>query len=236
MTSKNSTRDHGGYDRGRIWILDAARGGAVAAMVVFHALFDIKFFLGYNFFADYPNIWKFGAWIITATFMLCVGASMEVSGGGKRGFLRRQMRIGLGAVAVSLGTYLVLPDWWVRFGVLHCIFFGSFVCWLLVGRSGVAVVLGALVLIGGYFFPGGALPPRPSGPSLDYVPLIPWLGVALVGMGAGNFLRKMAGVDGRSRRGGWGGGFLWLGRHSLAIYLLHQPIIVGILFLAARWL
>jgi len=65
-------------------------------------------------------------------------------------------------------------------------------------------------------------------PTEDYVPLFPWLGVVLIGVAIGTALpriqRSLAAADRRSPR--W---LAWLGRHSLIIYLVHQPILVGAL-------
>jgi uncharacterized membrane protein len=67
----------------------------------------------------------------------------------------------------------------------------------------------------------------------DYVPLFPWAGVVLIGIAAGHamvrsnfaFLRPLAGAP------RW---FLIFGRHSLVVYMVHQPLLLGLLWLALR--
>jgi uncharacterized membrane protein len=66
----------------------------------------------------------------------------------------------------------------------------------------------------------------------DYVPLFPWLGVVLIGVAVGHLLLErgrawLAAAD--SQAPGW---LAWLGRHSLVIYLVHQPVIMGLLRVA----
>ena len=72
-------------------------------------------------------------------------------------------------------------------------------------------------------------------PTEDYVPLLPWFGVVLLGLFAGpriiGFARRTAGV---LNRHGLVRGLALAGRHSLIIYLLHQPLLIGTLFLYVK--
>jgi uncharacterized membrane protein len=63
----------------------------------------------------------------------------------------------------------------------------------------------------------------------DYVPLLPWFGVVLVGIAVGWWV-----VERRLRASQWvsrasAQWLIWLGRHSLLVYMVHQPIMIGIL-------
>ena len=72
--------------------------------------------------------------------------------------------------------------------------------------------------------------PRPA--TEDYVPLLPWFGVVLVGIGIGNWLtqRRLTAMQRMSRDSPrW---LIWLGRHSLLVYMVHQPIMIAALWLA----
>jgi len=69
--------------------------------------------------------------------------------------------------------------------------------------------------------------------ALDYEPLFPWFGVVLVGIAVGFWIYPKG-----ERRFSFFGeeskflkGFSWVGRHSLEIYLVHQPVILGVLWL-----
>jgi uncharacterized membrane protein len=67
----------------------------------------------------------------------------------------------------------------------------------------------------------------------DYVPLFPWIGVMLIGIAAGHALVRndFRAVAPFARLPGV---FAWLGRHSLAVYMLHQPLLIGLLYLVVR--
>lgn len=219
------TTDTGGDERrgGRIAALDATRGMAVAAMVGYHALFDLKFYFGKDFLSGAPWAWTFSACMITATFLLCSGVAARVGRAGTSRFLRRQARLGAAAATVSLSTWLMAPDWWIRFGVLHCLFVTGFACQVLRRAPRVAGILGVVVGAGWWAGLIPDLPARTGLPTFDFVPVVPWAAVALLGVaGGGIFLwPRLTGAGRQFPR------LEWLGRHSLAIYLLHQPVIMG---------
>jgi uncharacterized membrane protein len=71
-------------------------------------------------------------------------------------------------------------------------------------------------------------------PSLDFLPLFPWLAPCLLGVSLATSV-ELRGRSGRSRlRTSWAGPFGWPGRHSLAIYLVHQPILMAAFWLALQ--
>ncbi len=75
--------------------------------------------------------------------------------------------------------------------------------------------------------------PQPY-PAVDFFPLIPWFGVVLLGVFLGNLLY----ADNKRQfpLPAWGDFFPFnalefMGRHSLVIYMIHQPIILLVLYL-----
>jgi uncharacterized membrane protein len=63
-------------------------------------------------------------------------------------------------------------------------------------------------------------------PTEDYVPLLPWFGVVLLGMTLGKYLHNKGSIY-RPIQSIWGRRLAGMGRHSLLIYMLHQPILLG---------
>lgn len=148
------------------------------------------------------------------------------------------------ALGITLVTYIVIGGRFIVFGILHLISISILLAYPLLRLGRMNTLLGlAAILLGLYiqeldvdFFwlIWLGLAPR-SFASLDYVPLLPWFGVVLMGMAGGALLYKDL-----VRRfplpdiSAWPPvrGLLFLGRNSLAIYILHQPLLLGLIYLA----
>lgn len=234
---------------GRIALIDAVRGVAILAMVAYHIGWN-AYYLGLiaTDITQDPVWVTFQRAIVTA-FLLLVGVGLTLAHGDGirwRPFWRRFAVIAGAAALTSLGTYVVFPDYWAYFGILHAI-----AAFSLVGLAFVraplwltALAIAALMLpplfvadpvmsqkalswIG--FWP---TPPMTT----DIVPVFPWLGVVLLGIVG---TRLMLGANALAGIGRWrldgpaGRALRWLGRWSLLIYLLHQPVIFGAMNLLA---
>ncbi len=159
-------------------------------------------------------------------------------------FFRRLGLIAAAAGAVSLATYWMDPATYVFFGILHHIALASVImAGAIFLPSWALVVLAALIIAAPGFLADPAfaadwllwvgLSPSPPA-SVDYVPLIPWLAVPLLGVVAGRWVFR----DGSAPAAlAWKPAHPILklirlaGRHSLALYILHQPILYGGLYL-----
>ncbi|WP_342106701.1 heparan-alpha-glucosaminide N-acetyltransferase [Methylobacterium sp. SI9] len=229
----------------RLPVIDAARATALVAMASYHTLWDLGYLrLTAENYAVTPAGHR-AAEMIAGSFLVLVGVGLVLMNGGGirlRPTLLRLARVGGGALLVTLGTWLAFPDAYVFFGILHCIAVSSVLglafLYLPVPVTAVAT---ALVLAAPYvvhaafldapvllFLGLGAVPPRTN----DYVPLFPWFGLVLAGIVLGRIgLPRLAG----SRLGAWapssafGRGMTLLGRHSLAFYLVHQPVLLALL-------
>jgi len=225
----------------RIPLIDAIRGSAVAAMIVYHLGFDLNY-LGWLHYSINSDLrWLTARALILSTFLFSVGASFalaEAAGTPFKTQLARIFKILAAALLVTAGSWLAFPKSAIYFGTLHAIVVMSVL--LLTVPRGVwpACILGVAALVVGNAFvneyfdaPGlawiGLMTHKPV--TEDYVPILPWFGACLIGYGLGNrFARHLrfkdlALVAPRPHL------LTWMGRHSLAIYLLHQPLLLGIL-------
>ena len=220
--------------RQRIWEIDYFRGIAIILMVVFHVVVDLKDFYGFQL--EYlSGFWYYQGKSSAVLFMLLAG----VSSGLNRRPLRHGAKILAAALAVSLATYWFAPAAYVRFGILHLLGTAIVMSPLLLRLPPAVQAAAALFLFrlpawtntltveSGILLPLGVTPAGFS--SMDYYPLVPWLGVFLLGMLTGRQLYSRPASRLRQWRGAEG--ICRLGRHSLLIYLLHQPLLLAILYL-----
>lgn len=235
----------GGGPARRLPVIDAARAAALLAMAAYHATWDLGFLRlsPENYALSGPG--RAAAHVIAGSFLFLVGIGLVLMNGRgirPRPTLFRLLRIALAAAAITAATWVAFPDSFIFFGILHCIAVASVLglpflflpawasaaCAILVLAAPHLVraeILDAPALL---FLGLGAGTPRTN----DYVPLFPWLGMVLAGIAAGRLgLTRLA----RSRLGRWqprsrlGRAATFAGRHSLAIYLVHQPVLLGLL-------
>lgn len=242
----------------RFFEIDLCRGIAILMMVLFHTLFDISYFslAPVNVASGF---WRYFAYATATLFLFVVGVSLVVSQARAastlsgfplaKKFLLRGAGIFCLGLLVTLATWLYIPTGCILFGILHLIgvsvmlsplFFRLKKYNLPAGFAFIAIGLFAIPLINPVTISlpaAGAFLLLPLGLhsatfwSVDYTPLFPWFGVVLVGLGTGEFL--------------YGDGvrhftmprlpdivvmpLSFLGRHSLLIYLVHQPAIILLL-------
>ncbi|MGM9514188.1 DUF1624 domain-containing protein [Roseateles sp. DB2] len=223
--------------------LDALRGLAMVWMTVFHFSFDLQH---YGFFrADFYGdpFWTWQRSGIVSLFLLCAGMGQAVAlaqGQGWPRFWRRWRQVAGCALLVSVGSWFMFPRSFISFGVLH----GMALMLLLLRwglpRLGQAALLTlALVcvllpaLVQHPFFDTrwtnwlGLVTHKPV--TEDYVPVLPWLGMMLLGAALARWLAPRLPPPrpgGPLRRG-----LALLGRWSLSYYMLHQPVLIGGLML-----
>lgn len=229
----------------RVDAIDAARGAAVCLMIAYHFCFDLRHFgwLAADF--EHDAFWLAARAAILSSFLALVGVSLVLAdraGLPSARFWRRQASVAACAGAVSLGSYLVFPRSFIYFGVLHCIVVTTLLARPLVRHPRSALVLGSAAIAVGNAVSHPAFDHlalsfiglRTGKPQTeDYVPLLPWTGVALLAVAAGarwltpQSVTRLAAL--RPPRL-----LAALGRHSLAVYMAHQPVLLALLWLVAR--
>ncbi len=215
-------------------------------MIAYHFCFDLNHFgvIQQNF--NREPFWLAARGFILTSFLALVGISLALTaqhGIRTAAYVKRLALIALCAVAVSAGSYVLFPATWIYFGVLHFIFVAGIAGLPFVRLRWSNLILGIALIAAGVFlaFPLfdqpwlnwiGLMTQKPG--TEDYVPLLPWFGVLLLGLFAGKRLLagRLAGWVHRWRGAGpLGRSLKWMGRHSLAVYMLHQPVLIGILYL-----
>ncbi len=210
-------------------------------MVVYHFAFDLRFYRVVAADFEHDPFWLGFRALIVTSFLILVGTSLvlaERAGASPSHFWRRVAMIAAAALAASAGSWLLFPQTFITFGILHCIAVTSVVAWPLVRRPLLALAIGVAVIAAGLalshpFFDArawswvGFTTHKPA--TEDYVPLFPWAGVVFVGIAVGQALarasfRPLAPLVAAPR---W---LTFIGRHSLAFYLVHQPILLGALW------
>jgi uncharacterized membrane protein len=224
----------------RLERLDALRGGWMLWMAAFHFCFDLAWFriTGWDFYRD--PVWTTQRTLILSGFLFWAGLGQGLalqSGQSATRFWWRWVQVAGAALLVSAGSWLVFPQSFISFGVLH-----AFALMLPLLRFGAArLPVPALLLLSGLCI---ALPQLLQHPFFDtrwtnwlglvtrkpltedYVPLLPWAAPLLLGLAAA---RRPAWLQGPAPR--W---LVQLGRWPLSFYLLHQPVLIGGLWLWQR--
>ena len=238
--------------RTRLHFLDALRGFTLIHMIAFHGLWNLVYLFGVkaDWYRGTPGyIWQ--QWICW-TFILLSGFCWNLG----RQHLKRGLMVFSGGAIVSAVTCLVMPESRILFGVLTCL--GSCMLLLIPAERllkkvsapvGLLCSFGLFILLrnvssGSLGFESFVICPLPAALyrnlvtaylgfpapgffSTDYFPLIPWFFLFVTGYFLYRILEEK-GLNQRLFARGQVPVLNWMGRHSLIIYLLHQPILYGL--------
>lgn len=239
----------------RFWEVDFLRGLAIVMMVTFHFIFDLNYFGIYSSDISSGFLWWF-ARITASIFIFLVGVSLSLSytrttllstyPNEKELFLKylkRGLKIFSYGLLITAATYIFIGDGFIVFGILHFIGIAIILEYVFIKRKYLNLFLGLAFIAAGIFlmsfrfdFYGllwlGFIPNNFY--TVDYFPLLPWLGIVSFGIFLGNTLyekyaRQFKLPDLSSNLIVRLSSFL--GEHSLLIYLIHQPIIIILLYL-----
>jgi len=229
----------------RLWEIDFLRGTAVVLMLFFNYAFTLRFFGAYFVGGGWLFWWLFPR-IIAGTFIFLMGVSLTISqsqGGNFKKYLMRGLKIFSYGLVITLVTWLYLRNGFVVFGILHFIGLSTILAYPFLRYARLNLLLGALLIAIGYSLSGLTfdfpwlvwLGLVPAGfYTIDYFPLLPWFGITLFGVGAGNLLYPKGTRKFRLPELSHAlpvKTVSFLGRHSLLIYLAHQPVLLAALYM-----
>jgi len=216
----------------RAWELDLLRGIALLLMIIFHVVFDLRDIYSYPVYYD-RGIFYYVGKVSAILFMLISGISCSFS----RSNVKRGIRVLLIAMVITLATYLFDPGLIIKFGILHFLGISMILFPLFNGLNKyfIFIIATLIIIVGNFFstltvpfeylFPIGLM--SSSFTSSDYYPLLPWFGVFLYGVAFSKIIyREKKSVFNFKVKDN---PLLFMGRHTLAVYLIHQPLILLIL-------
>lgn len=219
-------------------LLDALRGTAVVLMIAFHFCYDLNYF-GLAQFELYTDpFWLHSRTFIVTLFVTIAGISLYCANrnGIGRGFWKREALLLACSSVISVGTWFLFKDSWIFFGVLHFMLVGSLLGVVALHWGIVNVVLGLVFIALGNLITIPLLDQQPwqfiglmthKPFTEDYVPLLPWLGVLMIGIWLGTQWVQTPQLQRSLNHPAWKP-LLWLGQHSLLVYMLHQPLLFAL--------
>jgi uncharacterized membrane protein len=219
-------------------------------MIVFHLAYDLAWFRFVDIHLARDVFWIYFRYVIVTIFMVSVGVSLSLVHSPRIRWdrVRRRMWIlGAASVVVTLSTLVQSPNAWVYFGILHLVWVASLVGLIFVGRPWWALTVALVIFYGSYegwlweaqhgLFKAVRPVLHLPGRTEDLARFFPWFGAVLMGIAAH----------------GWGWHrivFAWpffatpnllnnalafMGRHALVIYLIHLPVLYGLVWGYRLW-
>lgn len=205
----------------RFTLIDQIRGIALFLMIIFHTLYDLNFFKIIKIPKDFSFYWFYFPRIIVALFLFTVGCSLCLRHFPKiqmKLFLKRVLKIIFFAILISIVTYVFFPNSWVYWGTLHNIAFCSILGLIFLKLPKVSFFLGSTLFLANFYYPLPWI--KFSHLAMDYVEPFPWFCCTLFGI---TFFHL--GGHHISIKSPFLKPLEIMGRHSLLIYLIHQPFI-----------
>lgn len=224
-----NTRESHNFGNGRIIEIDFLRTLAIVLMIIFHIVYDLNAFVGIDI--NYQSgFWYWEGKIAALIFITISG----ISSGFSRAPIKRGLKVlGYGMI-ITLVTYMLFREQYVRFGILHLLGTGMILfpifkkinMWILLLLS-IAVfltrsILAELLATTSLFIPFGIMYEGFS--SIDYYPIFPYISFFILGVLAYKIFyykgKSLLNINYENRV------ITIISKNSLIIYLIHQPIIL----------
>lgn len=221
-------------DSRRIWEIDFLRALAIILMIIFHTVFDLNF-VGINL--DYQSgFWYWEGKISALIFLFLAG----ISSGFSKSTIKRGIKVILFGMAITFVTYIFFKEQYIRFGILHLLGTGMILFPLLKKMNNIFLFLSALIIAclalplkhvlveTSILLPLGIM--NSGFTSFDYYPVVPYFSVFILGILVYKaYYYKRQSIFHFKYENKF---ILMISKNSLAIYLIHQPLIIVIMLIA----
>ena len=218
----------------RVDELDSLRATALVLMLILNFVTDLNHFGLIN--TETGDMWWWMARITASLFVGISGVSYFLAHRLEYDFTKtsgRTKRLIFWAFVITIITYIFEPSVYVRFGVLHLLALASIVAFPVARKPEFALGIGLILLIILLASNSnlGWIGLSETVIAVDYFPLNPWLGIFFIGLALASRIypegKPLTGIQ-------WPEKWLWFGRNTLTIYVIHQPILIGLLVLTGQ--
>jgi uncharacterized membrane protein len=237
----------------RFWEVDLLRGCAIVLMIIYHTFYDLDLLGNFSFPVNQGKLWIIGR-SSAVLFIYTAGIALSLSYSRYRlkhhenrnpwhKYAKRGIRIFLWGSLITLVSWFAYPPMPIIFGILHFLGISIIIAYPLIEKKHANLIVAGVVITIGFYLKTIRVADdwflwlgvhSTSFQTLDYFPLLPWFGLVLVGIATSNHLypayeRKFDVPD----MTGFAPVRLLtaMGKKSLAMYLLHQPAIILVLYL-----
>jgi len=216
----------------RISSIDFMRGLLIIGMVIYHTLYNISEIFNVDINFNQPIFYYIQVLGVSLFILLCGIASNFSHNNLKRG-----IKLLILALIITLVTYLFNPNFYIKFGILHFLgvatifyhFYRNFyyqnLFLLLFSAIVITILIQDIQVTNSFMFPLGLY--NREFLSSDYVPIFGFIIPFIMGNIIGKYLKTKEIKKSKLANNV----ITFIGRHSLLIYLFHQPIILLILYL-----
>jgi len=229
----------------RIIGLDIFRGWAILLMVGYHFSYDLNYFHYISVNLNHHPFFVYSRYIIVSIFLFSAGISLYIGHTPLiqwKKIKKRTFLLGSASILITLVTYFEFPHSWVYFGIIHFVLIATWIGLLFLPFPTLSLITAILIFLGSFLGWIGVhwlfeflkiplhLPPKYTE---DVVRFFPWFGAVLLGISAAGYglHHKLFLLPFFNESYNLNRYFSFIGRHSLVIYLLHQPLLFGIFFL-----
>lgn len=229
----------------RLQGLDIFRGYALLLMISFHFSFDLNNFDIVALDLKHGLFWHYYRYVIVTMFVFSSGISMQLAnarGVNFKKFRKRILMLALASALVSIGSYTQFPHTWIYFGILHFFLFATIFGIFFLRSPILSIIVGSAIILGyNYSFMHihwlfnilQAPLHLPVRYTEDLANIVPWFGVFLLGNAFAYYKLEYQVFDNAffNSKNFLNRFFSFMGKHSLLIYLSHQPILFGFFLL-----